>query len=132
MKVFISQKFRDLDENEILRRRSMIIELAKATYDDVEIIDNWHPDFDKNSIAQLGQSIIEMSEGELVLLSNTSINNINTFVYESRETTHIKGSEFEALICFSYDIPFRVYGFTFNEKGEVNGVEWLEWDLERD
>jgi hypothetical protein len=132
MKIFISQKFRDLSEEEILKRKSMIIDLVKTKYEDAEIIENWHPDFDKNSISQLGQSIIEMSDAELVLLSDTSVNNIISFVYQRQDPELIKGSETEALICFSYNIPFKVYGFVLDEDNKATSVNWLEWDLERD
>ena len=127
VKIFISQKMRDLTEEEILRRRNMIIDLIKKDYvnDNVEIIESWHPDFDKNSIAQLGQSIIEMSEANIILLSEKSIDNIVDFMGDA-QVEHIKGSEIEAFVCLSYKIPYRVYILDMDLDGKVTGVRWLE------
>lgn len=138
MKVFISQKMRDLTEEEILKRRQMIIDLVSNDYEKVEVIESWHSDFDKNSVAQLGQSMIEMSDAELVLISDTSIDNTFGFIHgidnvydlieddncDNNKAEHLKGSEFEFLICRSYDIPFLIYSFTLDENGSAISVKW--------
>lgn len=125
MKVFISQKFRDLTEEEVLRNRNILIDLVKSEYDDVEIIESYHPDFDKNSISQLGRSLIEMSEADLVLLSEISINNIVDFTnYMSMKS--LKGSEVEAIICHTYNIPFKVYRFKNKPGGRYFKAEWVK------
>lgn len=123
MKVFISQKFRNLTAAEVLRRREMLIELAKTESDNVEIIDSWHPGFDKNSVAQLGQSIIEMSGADLVMVSDVSFNNITEFV-KTQKVENFKGSEFEALICASYNIHAKMYTINVDSNGSALSVEW--------
>lgn len=130
MKIFISQKFRDLSEEEVLRRRKMIINLIKSEFKvtELEIIENWHPNFDKNSISQLGSSIIEMSEADLVLVSDISFKNIQNFKCMG-EPSSLKGSEFEVLICKSYEIPYKVYVLEYEEKrnplSKAVSIKWL-------
>jgi hypothetical protein len=130
MKIFISQKMRDLTEEEILKRREMIINLIKEEFKvtKVEIIESWHPDFDKNSIWQLGRSIQEMSEADLVLVSDISLRNIQNFKCLG-EISSIKGSEFEVLMCMSYEIPYKVYVFEYEEKRnpltKALSIKWL-------
>ena len=130
MKIFISQKFRDLSEEEVLKRRKMIINLIKTEFKitKVDIIENWHPDFDKNSVGQLGRSIMEMSEADLVLISDISLKNIQNFKCFG-EISSIKGSEFEVLMCMSYGIPYKVYSFGYEEKrnplSKAISINWL-------
>ena len=126
MKVFISQKMRDLTEKEIVFRRNLLIDLIKKEYEDekVEIIESWHPDFDKNSVAQLGQSIIEMSDAQLILISEKSVDNIVHFI-DTSEVENIKGSEIEVLICLSYKIPYKIYTFDFDETGGATSAKWI-------
>lgn len=130
MKIFISQKFRDLSEEEVLRRRKMIISLIKTEFKitKVEIIENWHPNFDKNSVSQLGDSIIEMSEADLVLVSDISLKNIQNFKCMG-EPSSLKGSEFEVLMCMSYEIPYKVYVLEYEEQrnplSKAISIKWL-------
>jgi len=137
MKVFISQRFRDIPEQEVLRRRQMIIDLAKYNYHDAEIIESWHPNFDKSSVAQLGQSIIEMSVADLVLISYGSMLNVFRFASDAEyggkldddTLTSLRGSEYEILICRSYNIPVRVYKFIFDkDKNIPTGVQFIQME----
>jgi hypothetical protein len=124
MKVFLSQKFRNITVKEILIRRKMLIDFVHTEYDDAQIIENWHPNFDKNSVAQLGQSIIELSEADLVLVSDVSQANISDFV-TTGSVKELKGSEIEVLVCASFGIETRAYVFILDENGLAIRVEWV-------
>jgi len=125
MKIFISQKFRNLTEEVILKRKDLLLKLVHENYDNVEIIENYHPEFDKNSVKQLGESIKEMSDADLVLISDTSLYNIAEFI-RTASTNNFKGSEFEVMMSMSYDIPYVVYGFNEDDDGNIS-VEWKDF-----
>lgn len=125
IKVFISHKFRDLPEELILKNRRAIVNLVTAEYKNVEIIESYHPEFDKNSVKQLGESIKEMSDADLIVFSKVSTDNVANFRYDQdcKYAEYIGGSEIEFLIASRYNKRYRLYEFTNEIEGSLK-VNW--------
>ena len=66
MKIFISQETKNLSEEQILKRRSEIVEFLETQFKDFEVLDNVL-DLDKNELQNLGKSIELLSEADLVV-----------------------------------------------------------------
>ena len=66
MKIFISQETKNLSEEQILKRRSEIVEFLETQFSEFEVLDNVL-DLDKNELQNLGESIGLLSEADLVV-----------------------------------------------------------------
>lgn len=66
MKIFISQETKNLSEEQILERRSEIVEFLETQFSEFEVLDNVSI-LDKNELQNLGKSIEILSEADLVV-----------------------------------------------------------------
>lgn len=91
MKIFISQKMGGLSEDQILERRSQIIEFLSTQYKDFEIIDSVLDPLDShNALWYLGKSVELLSQADLAVF--------DTGWYLSR------GCKIEFQCCLEYNI----------------------------
>jgi len=77
MKVYISQPMRGLSDEQIRKDREEVVEWVKAHWDDVEILETYHPEWaeaaskhNDRRIYFLGQSITMMSDADMVVMLN--------------------------------------------------------------
>jgi len=66
LKIFISQETKNLSEEQILERRSEIVEFLETQFSEFEVLDNVSI-LDKNELQNLGKSIEILSEADLVV-----------------------------------------------------------------
>lgn len=72
-KVMISQKMRDMSEEEIKKNRDALINIAKDIYPDCEIVDSYFEDYPESTVKNapvwyLGKSIQKLSEADVLLV----------------------------------------------------------------
>jgi len=95
MKVFVSQPMNGIPEDEILRRRDELFNLAKNIFGDrVELIDSYTKSQeleDRGAVAVLGDSIALMADAELVVFA--------------RDWNMARGCRVENMVAMLYSIP---------------------------
>lgn len=79
MKIFISQETKNRSEEQILKRRSEIIEFLETQFSEFEVLDNVL-DLDKNELQNLGKSIELLSDVDLVVFDTGWYNSRNCLI----------------------------------------------------
>ena len=67
MKIFISQETKNLSGEQILKRRSEIIEFLETQFSEFEVLDVIYFNDSRNELQNLGKSIELLSEADLVV-----------------------------------------------------------------
>lgn len=131
MKVFLAHPMKNLENDEILKLRGQMIDIAKIALDrdDLEVVDSWFrdewvkQDIPHRSVMFLGKAIQAMAEADMVIALDTCYND---FAY---------GTEFEMSIAKRYDIPlmalnYHLFPWLEEKINNWNDARWTKVDLD--
>lgn len=135
MKVFISLAYKGFSEEEILNRRELLTRLTKQSVlesTEIEIIQNYQPDFNKNSIARIGVSLVGMSNADVVLIHSKHRRKLRDLDMDCYLES-LGNSEIEFLVARAYEaklgITIKEYYFELDTEGRAKSAHWVNEDI---